>query len=507
MNKKIVFFEPYSLASPHFETALELIQDHRDLGDKLFIYQCNAGLYFCDSNPSHDLQTCLRCIGKGRNGLKRITGKPVSRHSFLYLTEKELYYINNFYHEFKDIDELKAFTFNEIDIGLGSASSLITILKDPRPDTIKHRDLIVKIIKSSLAVYFSFDKYTSSIQPDAVYVFNGRFAIMRVVLRLCQRKKIEIRIHDRGSSMYKYNIFYDSLPHDMDSFRERVITHWENYRPLSERESQASLFYEQRRGGVDQALPSFSKGQTDVSLPSSWNPNKRNIVIFNSTEDEFASIGPEFHHHPFTDQLEALEFIREWAADKHDIDIYLRMHPRLEKISNNSVTDLYKLDFSNFHIIRPESPCSTYSLIDHCDAVLTFGSRAGIEATFWGKPSILIGSAIYESFDVVHRVASKKELINAILRCAETKPKERTLPFGLYMVSHGTTYKYYQPDSFFSGKYRGRNISSDSISLKLSRARLTKKIFWPMFKLWNKYIQLPSNFSTFRAKRPNPRST
>jgi hypothetical protein len=507
MTKKILFFEPYSLASPHFETALELIQNHRDLGDILFIYQCNAGLYFCDSNPYHDLDTCLRCIGRGRNGLKRITGKPVSRRSYLNLTKKELYYINNLFLEFKDIDELKAFTFDEIDIGLGSASSLITILKDPRPDTVKHRELILKIIRSSLTVYFSFNKYISSIQPDAVYVFNGRFAVMRVVLRLCQRKKIEIRIHDRGSSMSKYNIFYNSLPHDMDSFRERVISHWENYRPSSERESQASLFYEQRRGGVDQALPSFSKGQTDVSLPRTWNSNKRNIVIFNSSEDEFASIGPEFHHHPFTDQLEALQFIRKWAADKHDIEIYLRMHPRLEKISNNSVEDLYKLVSSNFHIIRPESTCSTYSLIDHCDAVLTFGSRAGIEATFWGKPSILIGSAIYESFDVVHRVADKQELINAILRYADIKPKERTLPFGLYMVSHGSTYKYYQPDSFFSGKYRGRNISSDNLSLKLSRGRYSRKLFWPIFKLWHKYVLLPSYFSTFRAGRPKPGST
>lgn len=44
MKQRGLFFEPYSLATPHFETALELMQNHRDLGDEPFAYQCNANL-------------------------------------------------------------------------------------------------------------------------------------------------------------------------------------------------------------------------------------------------------------------------------------------------------------------------------------------------------------------------------------------------------------------------------------------------------------------------------
>jgi capsule polysaccharide export protein KpsC/LpsZ len=239
---------------------------------------------------------------------------------------------------------------------------------------------------------------------------------------------------------------------------------------------------------VDQAVPSFSKGMLDLSLPETWNPHKRNIVIFNSSEDEFASIGPEFHHRPFADQLEALRFISKWVADKHDIDIYLRMHPRLQKIANSSVTDLYQLNSQNFYVIRPDSPSNTYTLIDHCDAVLTFGSTTGIEATFWGKPSILIGTAMYESFDVVHQVTNKQDLANAILRYSDVKPRENTLPYGLYMSNFGIPYKYYQPDTFDSGMFKGRYISSDSVLLNLSKARLSKKLFWPLFKIWHDHV-------------------
>ena len=503
MSHKVLFFEPYSLASPHFETALELIQDHNDLDDELFVYQCNASLHFCDSNPSHDLNTCLLCIAKGCNGLAQIDGKPVSRLSFLKLTKRELRFIKNLSLEFEDIDDLKAFTYHGMDIGFGVASSLITVLKDPKPDTRKHRDQILRIIKSSLAVYFSLAKHLSVVKPDIVYLFNGRFALLRVVVRLCQRNGIEIRIHEHGSSKSKYNIIYNTLPHDLDSIKQRVISQWHAFPYPSERTSQASLFYEQRRWGVDQALPSFSKGMTDLSLPETWNPHKRNIVIFNSSEDEFASIGPEYHHRPFADQLEALRFIRDWAADKHDIDIYLRMHPRLQEISSTSVTELYRLNSPNFYVIRPESPTSSYTLIDHCDAVLTFGSRAGIEATFWGKPSILVGTAVYESFDVAHRVTDKQDLVNAILKYSHIKPKENTLPFGLYMLTYGIPYKHYLPDTFTSGTFKGRHISTDSLLLTLSRAKFSRKIFWPVFYIWHDHAMLQfvvSKFQVFLSK-------
>lgn len=499
MNQKVLFFEPYSLASPHFETALELIQDHNDLGDELFVYQCNASLHSCDSNPSHNLETCLRCISKGRNGLAEITGKPVSRLSFLKLTKKELKLINSLSLEFEDIDELKSFTYKGMDIGFGVASSLITVLKDPKPDTRKHRDKILRIIKSSLAVYFSLAKHLSIVKPDIVYLFNGRFALMRVVVRLCQSNGTEIRIHERGSSKSKYNIVYNTLPHDLDGIKQRVISHWHAFPNPSERTSQASLFYEQRRRGEDQAVPSFSKGMTDLSLPKTWNPEKRNIVIFNSSEDEFASIGPEYHHRPFADQLEALRFIRECVANKPEIDIYLRVHPRLQSISNNSVSDLYRLTSPNFHVIKPESTCSSYTLIDHCDAVLTFGSRTGIEATFWGKPSILIGTATYESFDVAHQVTEKQDLINAILQYSDIKPKVNTYAFGLYMLNYGIPYKHYHPITFTSGRFNGAQISSESLLIKLSRARFSKRLFWFIFKIWHEQVLLPSSISTFRA--------
>jgi len=68
---------------------------------------------------------------------------------------------------------------------------------------------------------------------------------------------------------------------------------------------------------------------TDLSLPKMCNPQMRNLVIFNSLQDEFASIEPEFRHRPFADQLEAIRFIGGFVADQHEIDVTCECIPGL----------------------------------------------------------------------------------------------------------------------------------------------------------------------------------
>ena len=467
-TNKIIFFEPYALASPHFETALELMQIHSDQGDKLYIYQCNASLSFCDSNPNHRQEVCRSCMNRGANGLKLISDRLIRRRSFLRLSRKEQYTIENTSYSFLDINELKKLEFDGIDIGAAAASSLISMLRDPLPDCKIHRDLINNIIRSSLKVYFSFNRLLTKLKPAVVYIFNGRFANLRVVLRLCQRNSVECRIHERGSSKSKFSITHNVLPHNIKPFAERAKSFWNDFQAGYAREAIAREFYNNQKRGVETGGASFTSGQQLDCLPSQWDASKRNIVVFNSSEDELASIGDEFHCHPFKNQLEALRFLKEQFQGSKKIDIYLRIHPNLENVDNLSIQNLDSLASSNFHVIKPSSPVSTYKLIDECDAVLTFGSTAGIEATYWGKPSILIGSSFYETFHAAYQISTKTELIDALYSYSEVMPIEGALIYGLYMSEFGVRFKYYQPQTLFTGLFNGISISSENTNLRIA---------------------------------------
>lgn len=455
---KVLFFEPYALALPHYETALELMQLHVNSGDQILFYGCNANLSFCEANPTHTYNLCEQCIGRRNNGVKLIHGN-VQINGFKNLTATEIRFIRDLNLVFEDIESLKSYRYFNIDMGMAVASSLISQLRDPEPDMKECHHLLQKILRSAFTVYFSFNRILSNQKPDIVYIFNGRFSNLRVVLRLCQQMGIECRVHERGSDKKKYSIISNHLPHEISPFVMRVEFHWQETKDPNVRDAIAHSFYINRRNGVEQGWYSFTKEQEPNRLPDCWDDSKRNILIFNSSEDEFAAIGSEFHCKPFKNQLDSLKFIQSRLITNESVRIYLRIHPNLKGVTNSSVTDLYGLESENFIVIAADSPISTYTLIDACDLVLTFGSTVGVESTYWRKPSLLIGSTFYQSFNVVHQINDEEDLIEKLLTYNEVKPIDGCLKYAYYLANHGIPFTYYCAEELFKGKFKKVLIS------------------------------------------------
>lgn len=461
-HMRILFFEPYALALPHYETALELMQDHLNAGDEVYLYHCDANLSFCEANHEHQLKLCEDCISRRQNGLQLIDNKNKFHDAvFENLSTAETEMIANWNRSFENIDQLKQFTFEGVDIGMAVASSLISRFRNPEPDLAANQDLTNKIFRSALKIYFSFKRILIKDKPGLVYLFNGRFANLRVVMRLCEINGITFRIHERGANIAKYSIFENHLPHDMAKFVNRVHHTWNNgAADPAQRETIANDFYVKRKAGVQQSWFSFVDKQNQGELPAEWNPSKRNIIIFNSSEDEFAAIGDEFNNALFKNQLDGIQFITAALSNQTDIDIYLRIHPNLTDVNNASVQELYNIHTPNFHIIAPQSTISTYTLIDECNAVVTFGSTTGVEATYWNKPSILVGNTFYKPLGATYNPGSREQLLELIKDVSEVKNKEGALLYAYYLNTFGIDFKYYVADDIYEGKFKGVRIKS-----------------------------------------------
>lgn len=457
---KVIFFEPYALAVPHFETGLELLQSHIDKNDDVSLYYCSADLNFCEANYQHSLLTCLHCISRRRNGIKTITdhGK-IKKGNFINLSGAEKNLISNWSVLFKNINELKTYTFEGIDIGMAVASSLISFHRNPEPDLTRDAYLINRMFKASLKVYFSFKRLLQLERPDLVYLFNGRFSNIRPVVRLCELNNINYKIHERGSNKTKYSLHENHLPHDFNEFQKLVEEHW-NSSAEDDRFGTTETFYQDRRAGKEQAWHSFVSSQKERELPENWDPAKRNIVIFNSSEDEFAAIGDTLKMRLFRTQLEGIGFIADLMRGSKVISVYVRMHPNLKGVNNSTVTDIYKIKSDNFHVIEPASTISSYQLIDSSDIIVTFGSTVGIEGTFWNKPSVLLGDAFYKDLGSTYNPATKEELTELLLN--ENKPKEKlgAYKYGYYINSYGIDYNLYKAEGLFAGKFKGEKIKS-----------------------------------------------
>ena len=268
------------------------------------------------------------------------------------------------------------------------------------------------------AVYNLIDK----VNPDVICVFNGRFFETKPLFDIAKSKKIKVICNEvvpgfRPNEPFRITKFFNAMPHDIPNNKKRIINTW-NVSTLSNKEKVkiGESFYKNKRKGSDTGLINFTNNQKTGKLPLNWNVKKKNIVIFNSSEDEFASIGKEFDNYAlFNSQIEGIEFILS-TNKSNDYHFFLRIHPNLSNITHSFHTDLLSLDkvYDNITIIRGNEDISTYSLIDASWKVIVFGSTVGIESTFWGKPTILLAGAMYHDLEALYKPKSKNDLINLI---------------------------------------------------------------------------------------------
>lgn len=462
---RILFYEPYTINTPHYETCLELIQEHLDAGDEVIFLGCDGQMKSCAPNIHHDVLACKRCVSKRKSGFK-LLDKTIEYRSFYKMTDKNLKALSLLKKDFKNVKELQSYTYKGYDIGYAVASSLITKFRDSRLDLQLIKPILNNLMESAFTVYCSINNILEETKVDRVYIFNGRFDGLRAVLRTCQTKGIDCFIHERGSNIQKYALYKNYLPHN-PAYLDRLIKEKWNNTDKEIRTKVAKQFYIDRKNAKRQYWDSFVGGQKKGLLPKNWNKTKRNIVIFNSSEDEFASIGKDWDLPFYKNQIEGIQKIISDFKTDSNIQFYFRVHPNLKSVDNQTKREMLALGTINLTIIPPESEISTYALIDHCDTVISFGSTVGVEASFWDKPSILIGIGLYRQLKSTYTPETHQETIE-LIKQHPLKPLDKTgaLMYGFYMNTFGKEFKFYQATDLFEGTFKGETVK-ESLGVKL----------------------------------------
>lgn len=454
---KILFFSSY-ISSPHYETELELMESHLKIGDEVVQIVCDAVLKTCLTNPGNDELTCFECVRKRKLG-NSLLSKQVN-------TINIENYFNNVtvrsYTDFKDIRELKKYHIENFDAGYAAASSIIDLNCKANPNLNEIIDPLHLLLDTTIEIYYGFKKLLKNEKPDIVYVFNGRFAIERAVIRACEACNVRYFTHERGHGKDYYEIFENALPHNARRKSSLINNYWE----MGEinKVSIAKTFFEDRLKRVSKSWKSFVSDQIYGKMPNTWDSDKHNIVFFTSSEFERASISIVWDNDIYNSVSDAIykinEFLKLNPLDK-EYKIYLRIHPFTKDHFHEEDELVNKLgETSNFEIISSKSDICSYSLMQQASKVITFGSTVGMEATYWGTPSILFGHSFYEEMDCAYYVSSIEEMVRLMLN-KELEPKsiEGALKYGYYTQTFGKPFIYYQAKSLFGGTFKGKNLN------------------------------------------------
>jgi hypothetical protein len=420
---------------------------------------CDGGIGGCRVNPLGLANDCRLCLYRRIRGHQMLLG-TVHEHYISDYISREVK-LESFCSGVLSAEEAKSFCFDGAELGWGALSSAIDLLRDPEGRDARFAEILPRLTESAVLAYQATCSFLQSQAAfDAVYIFNGRFeSTLGARLAVVKDGRSRLLLHERGANIGKYALFDDGKLHSRSAVNARIHQHWDRAADGTAAEKEAEVFFRKRRQGLAEDWWSFVSQQRVDAMPPSWNNRVKNIVIFNSSEDEWAAIGDEWSNSVYGRQSLGVEqIVSDIARLSPDSRIYLRMHPNLKGVRNADVDRIHAIRSPNFYLIAPEDEISSYALMEAADVVLTFGSTMGIEAAYWGKSSVLAGPAEYENLGSVHVMSSHEQVVDALLTIPAPLDRLGAIKYGYYRRTFGDDFRYWRASGFIDGVFSGQSL-------------------------------------------------
>lgn len=471
-KKSTVFFFDFWNVSPHLETSLEIACRHLDRGDhcKIFSWghivpytECYQSTH--DNTPPREYFLLSQIKNVYKNNFDFTFDMPcnldIETPSF----------------NFRTINELLDYTWNDLPLGISVASSLISFYKSESLDLSKspYKDYVYNSCLAYIHSYYWTECILKSQKPNLVYIFNGRYPCVNAVAECCKVHEIKLYYHERGSSDDKYLICSDP-PHSTLGWHQRAKTHFIHSLncgvSFQEIKDKSDNWFTSRRSSSAQA-----KIRADEYINLKLNgltDYKKIITYFHSSNDEYAALSkdllpPKYWESQITALLSLIVELNEQGTAYH---LFIKLHPtvNIRPYELNLFAIFSK--FKNTTVIFPEENICSYYLAEKSDLSIVYNSTIGIELAFLGLPVISLAPSLYSRLKILEEAWSHtrlNRLLNKHIVANNQGFKHSQLDkrreigcilYGYYMATFGINYQYYMPQSSNSGSFKVKKKSS-----------------------------------------------
>lgn len=359
------------------------------------------------------------------------------------------------------IESLREFRFDGAPLGLGITSSLIRHMRTLHPDFEQSRELIDHLLGNSIAAFEMARNVIQRFEPAAVLVYNGRLACSKAIVEAARSAGAEVLYQEVGATHERFYLS-NRPPQSAVNARAMLRESWAN--AGSDRESVAASFFTRGRGGEPLRSSEYSREQ--IPGRSISRVGRRRIVYFVSSDDEHAAVEEGLEQFLFESQRCAATWLAHWVRDRPAFELVIRVHPRMRQFLAGELAWWDSLAGGNVTTVPADSPVDSYALAASADVVVCYRSSVGVEATYMGKVSMLLGDSLYRGLDCVYEPRTLAEL-EEMLEDVDLppKPRENCLPFGYDRMTNGTPYRFVGPDSS-----SGETFLGERLGLKLTAA-------------------------------------
>lgn len=476
-----------------FASSMELIHladttmVYESEGNEVIYIMCDGCIGMCTTNLSMSKLSCKICINSQKKLVKNFPPNIIVKNlsDFLDLIDqKELSQVNFKYNNISDIKKIR---FHNVNIGYACISSYMYNTRNLNPLMDKKaREFFDSQLKFTCYLVLLQESIINQFKPDEVTFFNGRFMENRTLVDLCKNKGIHFHACDGikvTNKKFLKHVFYDHIPQDIKYWNTIFEEKWnDSLIPLYDKEQIGRWFFESKINQRYKADKNYVKNQKIGELPETWDDNKINYVIFNSSEDEFFSISEEIDKSKlFINQIDGICYICKTLLEyKPDVKIYLRVHPNLKDVPYKYHKELYNLPnlYPNLIVIPGNSSISSYTLMDRADKIIVFGSTMGVEAAYAGKTVINLVMALYSFLKICYNPKSIDEF-RELLLSDNLKPLDNynCLKYGYGITNHNVPSYIY-----FSRDFKSKKEKLSSIFFEGNFILGAKGIFYKFLK-------------------------
>ncbi|MFD1003003.1 hypothetical protein ACFQ21_27000 [Ohtaekwangia kribbensis] len=413
--------------------------------DKIYYLNCSNSFDTCYFNFDGKPDVCFSCRINANRSLDLVEGDFVPLKFEDILIEEDWKQAIAFFKDNAAIDfDTK---YDNFEIGESLLSVYISNTRNRDVALANKSNYILKAKINSLALYFAIKRFLKQNNIDKVVSFNGRQDYKRAILRASETLGIDCYNYERTRPGGYLEIFKNALPHNIVAKTEWIEKAWSDpdY-SLEEKMKIGAQFYEGKKAGKAIVDKSYVSSQQKGLLPEGVKDSKKNIVLFTSSDDEFAAVGKEYQNPFFFDQLDGIRYIVDLVGKQlPEVNLIIRMHPNLKGVKEVQATGIAALNkvYPNIHVILPESTVDSYALLDIAEKVIVFGSSIGIESSFWRKPVILLGKSFYWYLDVAYTPKDKQEILSLLQSDLLSKDITGCIKYGFYALKGGVKAKYY----------------------------------------------------------------
>jgi len=451
-REKVAVLLPPSITES-FEIVLARASDLVRRGDEVCMLVCNGAVRGCVANPLGIRSLCAHCVRVTETALNEIVPGAESMDIFAPPDA-----VTSDYDQARDAEPTA-------EIERSARSTLLTFY---RTDIQRPRNALSRRVYNRLRAayrHYSEENFKalrailSRGRFDRFEFFNGRIVPTRAAMIAAENLGLHFSAIEVSGALRRLTTFSNVRIHDLKSAHDRV----ESFIQSGEADLQLGIeFFERRRAGRPTDVRSFTAHQVPAT-EGKIDDGSKLLVVFTSSEDEMEVAGDQWYTEASQDPVRFIRRLSEILQQRHcSYRILVRMHPNQAGDRTGRTRRMLESlrATSGVSVISPEKRTSSYDLLDRADAVLTFGSTIGLEAAYWGKPSILAGHAAWEKQGIAKLVARPEEAVSALLTTRPTvAAKKNAIAVGAYYMQ-GTGYE--GALTFDSGNQRykadGRNF-------------------------------------------------